>query len=122
MACLLLSTWAQAGTYSFGVTKEFCDSKFDGKIAKPGEPYNVTDVIDSNLYSRRIVDEFVTSTVAYIWYEHGGRGYHQHLVRFNVTKPSEVIENYTFYKTEYESIFDLIKNRQALNSELGGEL
>ena len=118
----LLAGQALAGSYLFGAVKEFCEAKFEGEIALKGEPYNATDVINADLYSRRIVEEYVTSDVGYIWYEHGGRGYHQHLVRFNVFAPEEVLENYTFFKSEHKSIFSLIKYKHLLIVNKQGEL
>jgi hypothetical protein len=113
---------ALAGSFEFGVTKEFCEVYFNNEMAFVGEPYNATDVVEGDLPSRRIVSELVTSNIAYIWYEHGGRGYHQHLVRYNVLKPSEVLENYTFYKTEYKSIQEIIENKVFLKAGSKEEL
>jgi len=111
----LISEAALCDSFKFGVTKEFCELHFNGDIAFVEEPYNATDVIDPGLPSRRLVSEYVTSNIAYIWYEHGGRGYHQHLVRYNVMRPSKVLENYTFFKTEYGNIQEIIANKKQLN-------
>ncbi len=62
-----------------GVITDFCEIHFNGQIANIGEPFNVTDIKRDNLPFRRIIDFAVTSSTAYLWYEHGGRGYHQHL-------------------------------------------
>lgn len=122
MAGCLLAIPVLSGSFLFGITKEFCEVKFDGAIAFKNEPYNVTDMVNADLPMRRIVGEFVTSNVGYIWYEHGGRGYHQHLVRFNIQAPEEVLENYTFFKSEHKNIFKLIKNKHLLVVNRQGEL
>jgi hypothetical protein len=114
-----ISGLALAGSFKFGVTKEFCELHFNGDMAFAGEPYNATDVIESELPFRRVISELVTSDIAYIWYEHGGRGYHQHLVRYNVLKPSELLENYTFYETKYRSIQEIIADKGQL--KIGSE-
>ncbi len=118
----LLSEMALANSFRFDVTKEFCDLHFNSAIAFAGEPYNATDVVDDELPPRRMVGEFVTSNIAYIWYEHGGRGYHQHLIRYNVLKPQEILENYIFYKSQYRDIREVIKNKTALYLAPEGEL
>lgn len=119
---LLFATQVFGDTFAFGTTKEFCKLKFEGEMAPKGEPFNATDVINEGLPRRRLIGEFVTSTVAYIWYEHGGRGYHQHLVRFNVINPKEILENYTFIETKHKDIFSLIKNKHLLADSDHGEL
>ena len=50
-------------------------------IAAVGAPYNATDhITDESLPSRRLLGAGRTGALWFIWYEHGGRGYHQHLV------------------------------------------
>jgi hypothetical protein len=76
---LLFASACLASDSTPGVIKEFCAVHFPTGIAARGEPFNATDVADDKP-SRRIVANFVTSATAFLWYEHGGRGYHQHLV------------------------------------------
>jgi hypothetical protein len=53
----------------------------DAPVAKPGEPYEATDVLDGrDLPRRRVVLAGVGHHVSFVMYEHGGRGRHDHLV------------------------------------------
>lgn len=117
-----LSCSIMAEGFEFEVTREFCELHFKDKMTFTGKPFNATDVVDKDLPNRRLISESVTSNVAYIWYEHGGRGYHQHLVSYNVLKPTEVSENFTFFKTEYKNITELIKNKDQLSAQSKEEL
>jgi len=112
-----------AGKYEFGTTKKFCDHYFGGEVAFKDEPFNSTDnVINNDAPFRRIIDELVISNTGYLWYEHGGRGYHQHLVLYSITKPEDVLENYTFIKSKYGNILSLIKNKNTLKFNKQSEL
>lgn len=91
---------------------------FGGDIAGKGEKYNATDVVAKGVPHRRILDYVVGEHYAYLWYEHGGRGYHQHLVKFSVTPPYEVRGSYVFDTTAHKDIHDLIKDTRFLNSHL----
>ncbi len=58
-------------------------ARVPGGIAAAGSPYNATDVVaDESLPSRRLRGAGRTGPLWFVWYEHGGRGYHQHLVLF----------------------------------------
>ena len=58
-------------------------SRFQGGIAPLSGEYDASDVIgESELPSRRLVAGGRSSAAEFIWYEHGGRGHHQHFVLF----------------------------------------
>lgn len=113
---------ALAGSFEFDITAEFCEAHFNGEMAFAGEPYNVTNSMEENLPTRRLVSELVTGNVGYIWYEHGGRGYHQRLVRFNVQEPGKVLENYTFNGAGYTRIQELIDSKGVFQARKEEEL
>jgi len=96
----------------------FCDMAFAGDIARQGQKFNATDVIEKGVPRRRILGYVVGKRYAYLWYEHGGRGYHQHLVKFSKTKPYELKVSYVFEKTKYKDIHNLIKDTRFLNNHL----
>jgi hypothetical protein len=60
----------------------------DPRLANPGDRFNATDVVDSELATRRLVFAAGTSTSWLIYYEHGGLGYHRHLVVFTLAGDS----------------------------------
>jgi hypothetical protein len=92
-------------------------SLFNGQIADIGKPFNSTDVKKENLPSRRIIDFAVTSITSCLWYEHGGRGHHQHLVIFNTINPKEIHKAYIFIKpVQHKTIFELLDDRALLES------
>ena len=49
-------------------------------IANPTEPFNSTDVAECGLPMRRLKFGGVSESMVFVYYEHGGRGYHFHLV------------------------------------------
>jgi len=98
--------------------KGFCNLAFAGKIALPGRPFNAGDAVNKGIPSRRILGYLVGEHDAYIWYEHGGRHYHQHLVKFSKTKPYEVKVSYVFDRTRYRDIHKLVKDKTFLASHL----
>lgn len=56
--------------------------KHDPRLANPGERFNSTDLIDARYPTRRLVLAGGDSRSWFVSYEHGGRGYHRHLVIF----------------------------------------
>jgi len=98
--------------------KGFCELAFAGKIAMPGQPFNSGDVVKKGIPSRRILGYLIGERDAYIWYEHGGRSYHQHLVKFSKTRPYEVKASYVFDGTKFRDIQALIKDKKFLASHL----
>src|SRR5262245_40596960 len=52
----------------------------DPRLANPGERFNRTDVVDSRYPMRRLVLAGLGARSWFVSYEHGGRGYHRHLV------------------------------------------
>jgi hypothetical protein len=101
-----------------GVIIEFCAMNLQGDIVSKDEPFNSTDIVKKGMRTRRMIDYLVTSTTSFLWYEHGGRGYHQHLVRFNTARPEEIQASYVFISSEHSRIFDLIKDTEFLRSHL----
>jgi hypothetical protein len=124
IVALLISIGVHASGNPPGVITEFCAKKFGGDIAGVNQPFNATDVVEKGIPARRILGYFVTSTTSYLWYEHGGRGYHQHLVSFNSAKPEEVKASYVFVDTKHKNIESLIKDTEFLRSHVAknGEL
>ena len=98
--------------------KGFCDLAFAGKIADKGQQFNATGVVEQELPQRRIIDYVVNEHDAYLWYEHGGRSYHQHLVKFSNPPPYELKASYVFDSTTHKDIHKLIKDTRFLNSHL----
>jgi hypothetical protein len=98
--------------------KGFCDLAFAGNIAGKGQKFNATDVVEKGVPSRRILDYMIGRHDAYLWYEHGGRSYHQHLVKFSTTPPYELKASYVFDSTTHKDIHQLIRDSQFLNSHL----
>lgn len=54
--------------------------RYDPRIADAGEQWEATDVIMTNAPCRRFVAAAHVGEAWAMLYEHGGRGYHQHLV------------------------------------------
>jgi len=54
--------------------------KHDPRLANPREPFNRTDVVDPRYPMRRLVLGGLGARSWFVSYEHGGRGYHRHLV------------------------------------------
>jgi len=114
------SAWASPP----GVIGEFSSIHFDGRLAQKGEVFNSTDVIEFNAPRRRIIDYMVTSSVSFLWYEHGGIAYHQHLVSFRTVNPNEIISSYSFGKTKHGDVYELVNDREFLRQHIidSGEL
>ena len=62
--------------------------KHDPRLASAGEAFNATDVVWPNRAMRRLVLARGNSSSWLVYYEHGGRGYHRHLVVFSVAHDS----------------------------------
>jgi hypothetical protein len=124
---ILLIFAMQAAFVAYGadtlppVIKAFCDMAFAGDIAGKGQMFNATDVAEKGVPQRRILDYVVGDHYAYLWYEHGGRRYHQHLVKFSNTPPYEVKASYVFDSTTHKDIHQLINDSQFLNSHLSNQ-
>ena len=52
----------------------------DPRLANPEDWLNKTDVVDARYPVRRLVLAGINGESAFVIYEHGGRGYHRHLV------------------------------------------
>jgi len=99
----------------------FCMMAFAGRIADKGQPYNPGATLEKDVPSRRILDYLVGKRVAYLWYEHGGERYHQHLVVFSNTPPYELKKSYVFDATTHTDIHKLIRDTHFLNNHLSNQ-
>lgn len=94
----------------------FCAQVLKGDIAAQGKRFNATDVINRDVPTRRIIAFKTIGETSYLWYEHGGLGYHQHLVGFNNARPKEILESYSLIiKPVDRSIEDVIADKATLN-------
>ena len=124
---ILLVVAIQLALNAYGVEtlprtiKAFCAMAFAGDIAEQNQKFNATDVAVSGVPNRRILGYLVGDDYAYLWYEHGGGGYHQHLVKFSSTKPYEVKVSYVFTITKYKVIHELIKDTKFLSRHLSNQ-
>jgi hypothetical protein len=107
---------AYAGDHLPRVVSEFCAKKLGGDIAAKDQPFNATDVVKEGVPARRILDYFVTSETSFLWYEHGGRGYHQHLIKFSTIYPEQIEASYVFIDSQHSHIQDLIKDMEFLHT------
>ena len=68
------------------VMKSYLEKRIDNGIAPIGGKFRATDtVFDPSLPTRRLKLAGYRDNVWFIWYEHGGIGFHQHLVIFNIS-------------------------------------
>jgi len=88
------------------------------------QAFNATDVVQKGMPTRKIMGYFVEGATSYLWYEHGGRGHHQHLVGFNSETPEEIKSSYVFSTTSHRRIKNLIEDTEFLRDNInkGGEL
>jgi hypothetical protein len=93
----------------------------NGDISPPRGRFNATDVVDGKP-TRRILGYQVGESSVLLWYEHGGRGYHQHLVRLNAAAPYQVEESYAVGKHEHRDIDSLLRDRDLLRVARSEEL
>ncbi|MEJ2362068.1 MAG: hypothetical protein P8Z75_11670 [Gammaproteobacteria bacterium] len=115
---LQMSCLAQSAQPLPPAIKAFCDMAFSGKIARNGALFNSGGSIVKGVPSRRIVAYKLGAQNDYLWYEHGGKHYHQHLVKFSNTPPYEVKASYVFDSTRDKTIQQLIKDTRFLDTHL----
>ena len=96
----------------------FCAEVLHGDIAQSHERFNDGDVVYAGVPTRRILGYQVSGDTAAIWYEHGGRAPHQHLIRFSVASPSQILAEYRFAKAPDSSISGLLANAAFLEPTL----
>ena len=118
LSLLSVAGYAQADKPLPAAIRGFCNLAFAGKIAHKREKFNATDVLDKGVPRRRILGYLVGKNDAYLWYEHGGRSLHQHLVKFSSTPPYEVKASYVFDSTRDKNIQQLIHDRRFLSNHL----
>jgi hypothetical protein len=66
-------------------------AKVTGKerIANPSERWQPTDnLVDGSLPRRRLILAGVSKSMSFVYYEHGGRGKHEHLILFSGNQTS----------------------------------
>jgi hypothetical protein len=66
-----------------GVLTAFYSKVPAGEIANRRKPFNATDVQIGNRPFRRFVLAGYATGIWFVFYEHGGRGYHHHLLIFS---------------------------------------
>jgi len=100
--------------------ERFCATHFrndkSAGIALRGQRFNPSDVIVDDTPGRRIIEYSVGKNVSWLWYEHGGRGLHQHLLSFNNQDPATVIAAYTFIETTHKYIDELVQDAAFLEA------
>jgi hypothetical protein len=52
------------------------------EMALPGAAFHATDLMKPGLPWRRLILAGESKSLVFVWYEHGGLGYHQHLLIF----------------------------------------
>lgn len=124
VAFLLVVAGAAAADAPPSIITNFCAMHFPQGIAAMGEPFNATDVVEQGKSSRRILAYSIAGSTSFLLYEHGGRGYHQHLVQFDTIKPETISASYVFIKSPHKSIVELIGDLKFLAAHLasGAEL
>src|ERR1041384_4997540 len=78
------------------VRNEFLSLIHNEPFADPGKKWNPGDVIwDEKVPRRRLIFGGASGSTWFIYYEHGGRGLHEHLVVFKSDKAGhlQVVEN-----------------------------
>ncbi len=61
--------------------QKYLSENIKGKISPSNGPFRATDVVtDPKVPSRRLILAGKNKNKYFIWYEHGGRGYHHHIV------------------------------------------
>jgi len=96
----------------------FSRTALRGDIAPKGGRFEPTDVRSRGVPSRRVLDYRVVGSSAWLWYEHGGRAYHQHLVRFEVAPPHQIEETYVLADYRHREIDELLRDRDFLQSNI----
>jgi len=62
------------------------------RFASPGEKFNATDVIvNDSLPGRRLIIAGISDEFAFVCYEHGGHGKHDHIILFRRTDKQKFI-------------------------------
>ena len=97
-----------------------------GHFADPGQKWNSTDVIyegNQSLPRRRLIFGGMVDGNWFVYYEHGGRGKHQHLVAVssNPSAPPSIFANMYASDgwTELSEIRSALKNRVLKSSDPG---
>jgi hypothetical protein len=101
---------------------KFCSVVLRSEIADKGARFNATDVVDTRLPMRRLIGFSVSNTESFIWYEHGGRGYHQHLVRFRNDQPEQVLDSYVLFESVKKPIEEVLADPKLYRRSTGDEL
>jgi hypothetical protein len=94
--------------------------KHDPRLANPGERFNRTDVIDPRYPMRRLVLAGLGARSWFVSYEHGGRGYHRHLVVYAQRDGRPVLAYAGTFGSEaatLEELRQLVRSRQITEGE-----
>ena len=100
--------------------EDFTRTALKGDIALKGGRFEPTDLISRGAARRRVISYRVEGSSAWLWYEHGGRVYHQHLVRFEVSPPHEIDESYVLADYRHKQIDELLRDHDFLQSSIAG--
>ena len=94
--------------------------KHDPRLANPGERFNRTDVVDPRYPMRRLVLAGLGARSWFVTYEHGGRGYHRHLVVYAQRDGRPMLAYAGTFGSEaatLEELRQLVRNRQITEGE-----
>jgi hypothetical protein len=94
--------------------------KHDPRLANPGERFNRTDVVDPRYPMRRLVLAGLGARSWFVSYEHGGRGYHRHLVVYAQRGGRPALAYAGTFGSDaatLEELRQLVRNRQITEGE-----
>jgi hypothetical protein len=121
LSALLLLTPPQEFGGVPGAISDFCRQRLGSQIARMGGLFNPSDAGQEGIPKRRILGYSVTSSTSFLWYEHGGRGYHQHLVRFDTLNPNSIQASFVFIRSKHKDIYELLGDEEFLKSSRSPE-
>ncbi len=94
--------------------------KHDPRLANPGERFNRTDVVDPRYPMRRLVLAGLGARSWFVSYEHGGRGYHRHLVVYAQRDGRPTLAYAGTFVSDaatLEELRQLVRNKQLTEGE-----
>jgi hypothetical protein len=83
-------------------------------FANPNEDYNRTDVINDLLPNRQLISVFLSFNHAFILYNHGGFGFHKHIIWCEFDNSEKIIDiwicNYNITISDISSLKTFLDN------------